>query len=132
MVRTMTVHDRIRALLPMRDIAGLSPGDIRADLFAALGITLLAVPQGIAYAMIAGLPPAMGLYAAMVPVIIRCCSAWWSRFGLARLPLSQAFQHTMTTLNLVMPLAHSLGEAETCFAKGAASRSSDSDEQRFL
>ena len=54
----------------MRDIVGLGPSDIRADLFAALGITFLAVPQGIAYAMIAGLPPAMGLYAAMVPVII--------------------------------------------------------------
>ncbi len=39
-------------------------------MLAGLSITLLAVPQGIAYALIAGLPPAMGLYAAMVPVIV--------------------------------------------------------------
>jgi SulP family sulfate permease len=56
--------------LPLVDLARLQPGDLRADLLAALSITLLAVPQGIAYAMIAGLPPAMGLYAAMVPVIV--------------------------------------------------------------
>ena len=41
-----------------------------ADLSAALAVTLLAVPQGIAYALIAGLPPVMGLYAATLPAIV--------------------------------------------------------------
>lgn len=36
---------------------------------AALAVTFLAVPQGIAYALIAGLPPVAGLYAATVPTI---------------------------------------------------------------
>ena len=42
----------------------------RVDLQASLAITMLAVPQGIAYAVIAGLPPAAGLYAASIPVVI--------------------------------------------------------------
>lgn len=40
-----------------------------ADLGAAATVAALAIPQGIAYALIAGLPPAMGLYAASVPAI---------------------------------------------------------------
>ena len=30
----------------------------------------MAIPQGVAYAMIAGLPPVMGLYAACIPTIV--------------------------------------------------------------
>ena len=37
---------------------------------AALAVTFMAVPQGVAYAVIAGLPPAMGLYAASIPCIV--------------------------------------------------------------
>ncbi|MGE3636576.1 MAG: SulP family inorganic anion transporter, partial [Sandaracinaceae bacterium] len=37
---------------------------------AALSVAVLGIPQGVAYAMIAGLPPAMGLYAASVPAIV--------------------------------------------------------------
>ena len=42
----------------------------RADLTAALTVAFMAVPQGIAYATIAGLPPAMGLYAAAIPTMV--------------------------------------------------------------
>lgn len=41
-----------------------------ADLLAAFTVLFLAVPQGLAYATIAGLPPAVGLYAATVPTIV--------------------------------------------------------------
>lgn len=37
---------------------------------AAVAVCFLAVPQGLAYATIAGLPPVMGLYAAALPTII--------------------------------------------------------------
>jgi len=37
---------------------------------SALAVTFMAVPQGVAYAVIAGLPPAMGLYAASIPCIV--------------------------------------------------------------
>ena len=36
--------------------------DVFPDFMSALAVTFMAVPQGVAYAVIAGLPPAMGLY----------------------------------------------------------------------
>jgi SulP family sulfate permease len=42
----------------------------RRDLGASLATTAMAVPQGIAYALIAGLPPVAGLYAACIPAIV--------------------------------------------------------------
>jgi len=52
------------------DLSGYDAAGLRADLFAAIAVTLLAIPQGIAYAIIAGLPPVMGLYAAILPAIV--------------------------------------------------------------
>lgn len=43
---------------------------IKADLWAGLTGAVIVLPQGVAFAAIAGLPPQYGLYAAMVPVII--------------------------------------------------------------
>lgn len=45
-------------------------GDLRGDAVAGLTVTALMVPQGMAYALLAGLPPVMGLYASMLPMII--------------------------------------------------------------
>jgi SulP family sulfate permease len=42
----------------------------RADLIAGLTGAIIVLPQGVAFATIAGLPPEYGLYAAMVPAII--------------------------------------------------------------
>ena len=43
---------------------------MRADLFAGLTGAVIVLPQGIAFATIAGLPPEYGLYTAMVTPII--------------------------------------------------------------
>jgi len=43
---------------------------LSSDLIAGLTVGILIVPQGMAYAMIAGLPPVFGLYAALVPQVI--------------------------------------------------------------
>jgi SulP family sulfate permease len=43
---------------------------LRADLIAGLTGSVIVLPQGLAFAMIAGLPPVYGLYTAMVPPII--------------------------------------------------------------
>jgi len=43
---------------------------LKGDIAAGLTIGIMLVPQGIAYAMIAGLPPIYGLYTAMIPQII--------------------------------------------------------------
>lgn len=40
------------------------------DLFAGLTVGIMLIPQGIAYALIAGLPPIYGLYTAMIPQIV--------------------------------------------------------------
>ncbi len=40
------------------------------DLFAGLTVGIMLIPQGMAYALIAGLPPVYGLYASIVPQII--------------------------------------------------------------
>ncbi len=44
--------------------------DLRSDLAAGLTIGAMLVPQGMAYALLAGLPPEIGLYASIVPVIV--------------------------------------------------------------
>jgi sulfate permease, SulP family len=51
---------------------------LRADLAAGLTCGLILVPQGVAFATIAGLPPEYGLYAAMVPVVVAALfgSSW--------------------------------------------------------
>jgi len=40
------------------------------DLSAGLTVGVMLIPQGMAYAMIAGLPPVYGLYAAMIPQLV--------------------------------------------------------------
>ncbi len=42
----------------------------RGDLIAGVTVGIMLIPQGMAYALIAGLPPEYGLYAALVPLII--------------------------------------------------------------
>jgi SulP family sulfate permease len=44
--------------------------DLNGDIFAGIITAILLAPQGIAYAMLAGLPPQMGLYASILPPLI--------------------------------------------------------------
>ena len=43
---------------------------LKGDLFAGFTVGIILIPQGIAYAIIAGLPPIYGLYTALIPQII--------------------------------------------------------------
>ncbi|SFR62567.1 sulfate permease, SulP family [Marinobacter daqiaonensis] len=40
------------------------------DLMAAVIVTVMLIPQSLAYAMLAGLPPQVGLYASMLPLVL--------------------------------------------------------------
>ncbi|WP_422010519.1 SulP family inorganic anion transporter [Roseateles sp.] len=45
------------------------PGSWRADLMAGAVVAVLLIPQSLAYAMLAGLPPQVGLYASLLPLV---------------------------------------------------------------
>ena len=57
---------------------------LRADLIAGLTGSLILVPQGVAFATIAGMPPEYGLYAAMLPAIV--AALWGSSWHLVSGP----------------------------------------------
>ena len=57
---------------------------LRADLVAGLTGGLILVPQGVAFATIAGMPPEYGLYAAMLPAIV--AALWGSSWHLVSGP----------------------------------------------
>ena len=42
---------------------------LTSDVVAALIVTVMLVPQSLAYAMLAGLPPEIGLYASILPLL---------------------------------------------------------------
>ena len=46
------------------------------DALAAVIVTLMLIPQSLAYAQLAGLPPYYGLYAAFLPVAVAAITNW--------------------------------------------------------
>ena len=59
-------------------VHGVTPATLRIDAMAGLLGAVLVLPQGIAFATLAGLPPEYGLYTAVVPCIIAALfgSSW--------------------------------------------------------
>ncbi|MDX1408750.1 MAG: SulP family inorganic anion transporter, partial [Saprospiraceae bacterium] len=51
-------------------LPGYHRSDLKGDLAAGLTVGVMLIPQGMAYAMIAGLPPIYGLYASTVPLVL--------------------------------------------------------------
>jgi SulP family sulfate permease len=43
---------------------------LKSDLSAGLTVAIMLVPQGMAYALLAGMPPIYGLYAGLIPLIL--------------------------------------------------------------
>lgn len=92
---------------PARAIPGV-PGWLRGyrreqavqDTVAALVVTVLLVPQSLAYAMLAGLPPHLGMYASLLPILAYALLG--SSMTLAVGPVAVA---SLMTASAITPLA---------------------------
>ena len=75
----------LRRLLPfLRWWPRVDRASLRADVVAGLTGGIILVPQGVAFATIAGMPPEYGLYAAMLPAIV--AALWGSSWHLVSGP----------------------------------------------
>jgi sulfate permease, SulP family len=59
-------------------LKGYSRDDLSGDLVAGLTVGVMLIPQGMAYSLLAGLPPIFGLYASLVPLVV------YAMFGSSR------------------------------------------------
>lgn len=70
-MKALAIFERARQLLPfLAWWPGVDRRTLRADASAALLGAIVVLPQGVAFATLAGLPPEYGLYCAMVPAIV--------------------------------------------------------------
>lgn len=61
----------LQAIIPaIRWLRDYRRSDFKKDLTAGILVATLLIPQGMAYAMLAGLPPVMGLYASTLPLVL--------------------------------------------------------------
>lgn len=73
---------------------------LRTDVLAGLTGAIVVLPQGVAFATLAGMPPAYGLYSAMVPCVIAAL------FGSSRVMVTgPANAISLTVLAVMAPLA---------------------------
>lgn len=75
----------------------------KADLIAALIVLAMLVPQGMAYAMLAGLPQVMGIYASILPMIIYAFTGSSTTLSIG--PVAIISMMVFATLNPLFPVA---------------------------
>ena len=78
-------------------LSDYTPVKFKSDVLAALIVVAMLVPQGMAYAMLAGLPPIMGLYASILPMIIYALLGGSSTLSIG--PVAIISMMTFATLN---------------------------------
>jgi len=71
-------HGRVRSRVPAWL---LDRGTLREDSVAGLTVAVLLVPQGMAYAVIAGMPPITGLYAGLISILVYAVAGTSSHLG---------------------------------------------------
>ena len=63
--------ERLRKFIPVLDWGRTYNGTaLSNDLVAAVIVTIMLIPQSLAYALLAGLPPEAGIYASIVPILL--------------------------------------------------------------
>ncbi len=96
----MTSNPLLQRLLPFLRWWPYSGVSLRADFLAGLTVALVLVPQSMAYAQLAGLPPYYGLYAAFLPVVV--AALWGSSNQLGTGPVAVV---SLLTASSLTPLA---------------------------
>jgi len=97
----MSSSTRLQRLLPMLAWwPRVNSETLRHDLMAALTGAVIVLPQAVAFASIAGLPPQYGLYAAMVPAVV--AALWGSSWHLVSGPTTAI---SIVVFAAVSPLA---------------------------
>lgn len=86
--------------LPFLDWFPLPQGGLQKDIIAGITVALVLIPQSMAYAALAGMPPHYGLYAAFVPVLVG--GIWGSSKQLATGPVAVV---SLLTAAAITPLA---------------------------
>lgn len=62
---------RIQAFIPaLQWLPNYNKEDLSGDVSAGMIVAVMLIPQGMAYAMLAGLPPVIGLYSATIPLFV--------------------------------------------------------------
>lgn len=77
-------------------IRGYRIGSFRGDFIAGITVAAVLIPQSMAYAMLAGMPPVYGLYAATIPSLIG--ALWGSLRQLATGPIAITSLLVLSTL----------------------------------
>jgi SulP family sulfate permease len=90
----------LKKYLPFLRWFPMQRDNFRADLIAGLTVALVLIPQSMAYAELAGLPPWVGLYSAFLPVIIG--GLWGSSNHLQTGPVAMI---ALLTASVLAPLA---------------------------
>ena len=94
--------DLVTRLFPARHWIGkTTPATLRADAFAGFSNAAIVIPQGVAFATIAGLPPEMGLYTAMITAAI--AAFWGSSMVMISGPTTAISAVVFATLQDVAP-----------------------------
>lgn len=99
-------------LRPVDLLRNYRRADLRPDLLAGLTIAVILLPQSMAYALIADLPPEMGLYTAVIGAIVG--AIWGSSRQLQTGPTNAA---SLLVLSILLPVAAS-GSPEYILAAG--------------
>lgn len=61
----------LKKIIPILEwLPNYKKSQLKGDVLAGITVAIVLIPQGIAYALIAGLPPIYGLYAALVPQLM--------------------------------------------------------------
>lgn len=87
-------------LQPVRAFQDYSAANLRADMLAGITVAIILLPQAIAYALIGELPPAAGLFSAIVGAVV--AALWGSSHHLQSGPTNAL---SLLVLSALLPIA---------------------------